>query len=100
MAIITTIDHLHVLGVYMLVHHLLPTVTVPTLATRPTSAESVQFNFPPYLLIHCMLLFRSFHHNCAETTGVASEHVGLRKVLGIHCNCRISTCVGRQRASS
>ena len=53
MAIITTVDHLHVLGVYMLVHHLLPTVTVPTLATRPTSAESVQFNFPPYLLIHC-----------------------------------------------
>ena len=37
---------------------------------------------------------------CAETTGVASEHVGLRKVLGIHCNCRISTCVERQRASS
>ena len=65
-AIITTINQLHVLCVNMLVHNFFPVMTVATLATRPISWESIHFNLFPDLLIRSLLLFCSFHNHWNE----------------------------------
>ena len=51
------------LCVNMFVHNFLPVMTVATLATRPVSGERIHFNLLPYLLIHSLLLFCSFHNH-------------------------------------
>jgi len=62
-AVITSVNHLHMLCVNMFVHNFLPVMTVATLATRPVSGESIHFNLLPYLLIHSLFLFCSFHNH-------------------------------------
>ena len=68
MAVITTINHLHVFCINMFINHFLPVMTVATLATRPVPGEATHFNLFPDLFTHSLLLFGSFHNHWNEQT--------------------------------